>query len=110
MHKTKILVITHTPTATTGYGRVVRRFAHVFHQAGNGILAMAAGYRGGPHELPYPLVPWDGLSAEPILRCVEDSRAGILLTIGDPWMFERLASIQRGSWKWVAYFPVDGYP
>jgi len=106
-----ILVVSHTPTATTGYGRVVRRFAHVFHRARNEILAMAAGYRGGPHELPYPLVPWDGISAEPILRCAEEVRAQILLTIGDPWMFEQVASKrERSACKWIAYFPIDGYP
>ena len=104
------MIVSHTPTATTGYGRVARRFAHTFRAAGHDVVAMAAGYRGGPHELPYPVFPWDGLSADPFMRCAEDFHSEVILTIGDPWMFEKLPSLNRGPCKWIAYFPIDGYP
>lgn len=107
----KSLIVSHTPTATTGYGRVVRRLAHSLLKTGHRVAVMGAGYTGGPHELPYPLIPWHSSSAEEIRRCFGVGRPNVLLTIGDPWMFEQLpARLERGKCTWVAYFPVDGYP
>ena len=107
----RILIVSHTPTATTGYGRVARRLALTFRGAGHEVAVMGAGYAGGPHELPYPVMPWRNLSTEQIVQCARADLPDVLLTIGDPWMFEQLASKRQGSrWKWIAYFPIDGRP
>jgi glycosyltransferase involved in cell wall biosynthesis len=46
-----------------------------------------------------------------LAAALERERPEILLTIGDPWMFESVAAMPgRRGVKWVAYFPVDGWP
>ena len=106
-----ILLVSHTPTATTGYGRVSRRLAHSLHVDGNRIAVMGAGYAGAAHELPYPLLPWSGGPDNEVDWHVDRGRPDTLLTIGDPWMFAQLPGKRDwGKCKWVAYFPIDGYP
>jgi len=65
-----ILFISHTPTATTGYGRVTRRLAHALRQTGHDLAVVGSGFGGGPHELPYPIIPWPNLSAEVIVQAI----------------------------------------
>src|SRR5689334_17242681 len=40
----QILIASHSPTCTTGYGRVTRRLAHAFRQAGHAVAG--CGYGG----------------------------------------------------------------
>ncbi|MFI5378433.1 MAG: hypothetical protein ACHRHE_03985 [Tepidisphaerales bacterium] len=54
----RILFISHTPTATTGYGRVTRWLAHAFRAAGHEVAVLGSGYAGGSHELPYSILSW----------------------------------------------------
>jgi glycosyltransferase involved in cell wall biosynthesis len=108
----KILIASHSPTCTTGYGRVTRRLAHAFGKAGHTVGVVGMSYRGGPHELPYRIFPWqDRRPGESFTAACREFAPDVLLTIGDPWMFEFLPSLpERRSAAWIAYFPVDGRP
>lgn len=107
----KILLVSHSPTATTGYGRVTRRIAHALREAGHSLAVVGAGFAGGPHELPYRIFPWPEMSAGAIGQALRTEKPDVLLTIGDPWMFESLPALPeiKGT-TWLAYFPVDGRP
>jgi glycosyltransferase involved in cell wall biosynthesis len=108
----RILLASHSPVCTTGYGRVTRRLAHAFREAGHAVAAAGVGYGGGPHDLPYRLVPWlEKRPAESLAAALRELSPDVLLTIGDPWMFDFLPGLaERQGVKWVAYFPVDGRP
>jgi len=111
-HAKKVLCVSDSPTGTTGYGRVTRRLAYALLKAGYEITACGAGYPGGPHELPYTIIPWpDHDRASVVAHAIQSFEPQILLCIGDPWMFDFLPSLpERGSVISVVYFPIDGYP
>ena len=107
----QILLISHSPAVATGYGRVTRRLAHAFAEHGHGVTVVGAGNSGDPHELPYLVLPWNNLDAGPVVRAINDRDPDVMLTIGDPWMFDFLPSLSVGrALLWVAYFPLDGFP
>jgi hypothetical protein len=91
---------------------VTRRLAHAFGKAGHTVGVVGMSYRGGPHELPYRIFPWqDRRPGESFTAACREFEPDVLLTIGDPWMFEFLPRLpERRSATWVAYFPVDGRP
>lgn len=106
-----ILLTSHSPTLTTGYGRVARRLAHALRAAGHQITVVGAGYTGRPHELPYRISPWPEMSAAAIGQAIQTEKPDVLLTIGDPWMYESLPVLPEiKETTWLAYFPVDGRP
>jgi glycosyltransferase involved in cell wall biosynthesis len=107
-----ILFAGHSPTVTTGYGRVVRRLAHAFRGAGHEVAAAGFGYNGEPHELPYPVFKLDSYdSPERLSVAVHEFSPDVLLTLSDPWTFKYVPQMaQRRSFKWIAYFPLDGRP
>jgi len=108
----KILLASHSPTCTTGYGRVTRRLAHAFGKAGHAVAVVGMSFRGGPHELPFRIFPWQSRRpGESFVAACRQFRPNVLLSIGDPWMFEFLPGLaERRLATWVAYFPVDGRP
>jgi len=108
----RILISSHSPTVTTGYGRVVRRLTHAFRSAGRDVAAAGFGYNGEPHELPYPVFKLDSYdSPERLSVAVHEFSPDILLTLSDPWTFKYVPQMaQRKSFKWIAYFPLDGQP
>ena len=53
----RLLLISHSPTLATGYGRVIRRLANTFHSAGAEITLVGFGYSGESHDLPYTILP-----------------------------------------------------
>ena len=108
----RILISSHSPTVTTGYGRVVRRLTHAFRSAGRDVAAAGFGYNGEPHELPYPVFKLDSYdSPERLSVAVHEFSPDILLTLSDPWTFKYVPQMaQRKSFKWIAYFPLDGRP
>lgn len=119
----KVLLATHSPSLTTGYGRVARELCAAMAQAGHDVAALGTGYAGEPHPFPYRLLPWGpvppppgpqaGAAADPmtLARAIDRERPDVLVTVGDPWMFDGLDLLpQRRGVRWVAYFPVDGTP
>ena len=108
----RVLFASHSPTATTGFGRVVRRLAHAFRATGYEVAAGGFGYNGEPHELPYPIFPLLGYdSPERLSIALHEFPANVLLTLSDPWTFNYVPKMaQRKGLKWIAYFPLDGRP
>ncbi|HYE21839.1 MAG TPA: glycosyltransferase family 4 protein, partial [Tepidisphaeraceae bacterium] len=105
----RILLVTHSPTLTTGYGRVAAELIRGFCAAGHEVVAQGQGYGGEGHGLPCRVVPWD--EGNTVAAALAEHRPDVLLTVGDPWMFEGLDRLPRAAGvRWVAYFPVDGGP
>lgn len=108
----KILIVSHAPLLTTGYGRVTRMLAGALSAAGHAVAVLGLGYNGEGHALGYHLLTWPTVGdLASVAATLEAERPAILLTIGDPWMFAGLPELPaRRGVKWVAYFPVDGFP
>jgi glycosyltransferase involved in cell wall biosynthesis len=109
---TKILIASHSPLLTTGYGRVTRTLARALTAAGHDVAVLGFGYENEPHALGHRLLPWAAVEDVAVIgRTIEVERPAMLITIGDPWMFAGVpGSAARRGVKWVAYFPVDGFP
>jgi len=76
----RILLASHSPTCTTGYGRVTRRLAHAFGKAGHAVAVVGMSFRGGPHELPYRIFPWqDRRPGESFAAACRQFRPEVLL-------------------------------
>src|SRR5687768_9613749 len=84
-----VLLASHSPALTTGYGRVTRTLADAFHAAGLGVAVFGMGHEdGAPHGRPYPVLPCPPEGPEDaIAQFVRREMPDVLLTIGDPWMF-----------------------
>jgi glycosyltransferase involved in cell wall biosynthesis len=108
----KILIVSHSPYSSTGYGRVVRGLAGSLQAAGNQIVCLGTGNNSsGSKLLPYPVVEGKGIAAQVIGETIKSHHVDVLLTIGDPWMFEAVPVMpERRGTLWMAYFPIDGYP
>lgn len=107
-----ILLVSHSPTLTTGYGRVVRMLAAALTDAGHMVTVLGAGCESEHALRGARLLPWKGVEEQgAIVRAIASHMPDVLITIGDPWMFESLVdpSTRQGV-KWMAYFPVDGEP
>jgi glycosyltransferase involved in cell wall biosynthesis len=107
-----LLLVSHNPLLTTGYARVTSTLARAFVAAGHRVTVLGLGYQGEAHREPYRVLPWESTeSAGELEAAVDGDRPGLVLTIGDPWMFEWLPALPaRRRVKWLAYFPVDGRP
>jgi len=108
----KLLLASHNPLLTTGYGRVTSVLARALGDAGYEVVVVGLGYTGEPHDGEYRILPWRAVEAPgELAAALARERPEILLTIGDPWMFEQVPAMPgRRGVKWVAYFPVDGWP
>ncbi len=86
----KFLIVSHTPTATTGYGRVTRRLAQASAKPAIKWPSSAPATTAAPTSCRTPSSPYPDLSPAPIAAAIRDLAPDILLTIGDPWMFDSL--------------------
>ncbi len=109
----RICLASHHPEQTTSFARVARVVAGAMVAAGHSVRLVgsviddrlgldAGGYvtrRVRPAEL-----------ADAARRAAAD--ADLLITVGDPWMFEGLESVRRDSpgCRWLSCFPLDGGP
>jgi len=112
-----ILMATHSPLLTTGYGRVARELARALSAAGHAVTVLAYGYGGEAHDKPYELLQCASLEDLQVISgaiarvMAKRGEPPILLTVGDPWMFAGLERLVRPAGvTWIAYFPVDGSP
>lgn len=108
----RLLVVSHSPQLTTGYGRVVNVLSRGLVEAGHQIAILGFGYRGEPIPQGLRIHPWKSIQDQgAIAQAITSERAGLIVTIGDPWMFDSLVEpSKRQGVKWLAYFPVDGEP
>lgn len=107
-----VLIVSHNPLLTTGYGRVTAVLAEALAAAGDRVTVLGLGYEGEAHERGYRILPWSGDGAGgDVAAAVAGGKPDVLLTIGDPWMFEAVPAVSRAAGcRWLAYFPVDGAP
>jgi glycosyltransferase involved in cell wall biosynthesis len=107
----KLLLVSHNPRLTTGYGRVTSVLAGALAAAGHEVAVLGLGYAGESHARPYPILPAASLDSIEIINAITSHHPDVLITIGDPWMFESVPALPaRRAVKWLAYFPVDGHP
>jgi glycosyltransferase involved in cell wall biosynthesis len=73
---------------------------------------LGLGYLGERHELGYAIAAWPAVADVGAIKAAVDSfRPDVLVTVGDPWMFADVPGLpQRRAVRWLAYFPVDGFP
>jgi glycosyltransferase involved in cell wall biosynthesis len=120
--KPTVLFMSDSPLLHTGQAVVLREVAMGLSSlAKYNIVVAGWGYKGGPHNLPFPLLPSSHkdhgkagnaeagvLSLEAI---VDQVQPDLLWTVGDIWMFHYVPAMRnRQKFKWVAYTPVDGEP
>ncbi|HEV7300729.1 MAG TPA: glycosyltransferase family 4 protein [Tepidisphaeraceae bacterium] len=108
----KVLLASHSPTLSTGYGRVTRDLAQCLMDAGHAVRAIGAGYAGERNPHGFPIVP---SAVNDFGGAVQQVRAEWspqrLITIGDPWMFDELPTLRRSmNLPWIACFPIDSEP
>lgn len=108
----KLLLVGHNPLLSTGYGRVTSVLASSLAAAGHDVVVLALGYAGELFSRPFRILPWSATDAlGEIDGAIAGERPDVLLTIGDPWMYEGVPALpNRQGIRWIAYFPVDGYP
>ena len=107
----KILIVSHTPYSSSGYGRVVRGIAGSLNANGHQVVCLGAGPKPEVPEFPYPVIAWKKMSQQIIAQTLAKLRPEVLFTIGDPWMFEEVPAMpQRPTVIWLAYYPIDGSP
>lgn len=110
MHR--LLIVSHSPLLTTGYGRVVSVLTRALVGAGHAVTILGLGTEEDCQWDVAKVLPWKSVDdQESILRAIQGERPEALITIGDPWMFDSLVdpSTRQGV-RWLAYFPVDGAP
>lgn len=97
---------------TTGYGRVVKHLSRALVDGGHEVTILGLGGDIQPPSEIARVVAWSSVEDQAAIgRSIKSDRPELLITIGDPWMFDSLAqrSSHEGA-KWLAYFPVDGRP
>jgi len=108
----KILLASHSPTLTTAYGRVICKIADALHRTEHLVAVVGAGYGGEPHNFAFPVYGTGQELMEDVIACwLRQGEADVLITLGDPWMFELVPHLpERADVMWISYFPVDGRP
>lgn len=112
----RILWMSDSPTAFTGYGRVTREIVGRLARRGHDVAAVGWGYTGWPYDraaIPYTIYPSDarlfGRDAAP--RAIEEFRPDVFVILGDFWMYEWIRELRvQHPYKLILYFPVDGIP
>jgi glycosyltransferase involved in cell wall biosynthesis len=107
----EVLVVSHNPLLTTGYGRVTSVLAGALGAAGHRVTILGMGYENDPYAQPFGIEPCNPGDPTDIDNAITSHQTDLLITIGDPWMFEAVPALpSRRAVKWLAYFPVDGHP
>lgn len=110
----KILFATHSPARPTGYGRVAAVLADALAAARHDVVVLGLGHPPGDQaRRAYRVRPWASLEDVRALEAaVDEESPRLLITCGDPWMFPTVHDLRtrRPALRWLAYFPVDGYP
>jgi glycosyltransferase involved in cell wall biosynthesis len=108
--KSNLFLVSHSPLLATGYGRVTAALSSALVAAGHDVTILGLGYTGESHARACRILPWTSTLPE-IAHAITAECPTLLITIGDPWMFEDLPELtERNRVKWLAYFPVDGHP
>jgi len=119
----KILVMTDSPKLHTGFARVAKTiFTHMVRTGKYDIRCIGWFHQETNEEVPYPILHTgkdeegrttqeDKYAHKSFPRYVEKFKPDLVWTLGDMWMVDHVAtSANRKSFKWLSYFPIDGYP
>ncbi|HEU4884777.1 MAG TPA: glycosyltransferase [Longimicrobium sp.] len=110
----RILWISDSPLACTGYGTVTREILARLRRLGYDVAAIGWGYAGGPYDraaIPYDIYPSDArlFGRDAAVAAIQHFRPDVLVALGDLWMVDWLKDLQvPHPHRLVVYFPVDG--
>jgi len=123
----KILIWGDSPTATTGFARVLREiFTKLIKFKNPEIAWLGVNYSGSPHNFPFKIYPAqeqlvkfpDITGIKRLPGFIEEFKPDVLFILQDLWMFNRstsrlsnlkmIAKDKGRPFKIVYYFPVDG--
>ena len=110
----RICIASHHPAQTTSFARVCRNFAMGIEAAGH-LVAVAGSTAGLPSDAVTRAERFEGhivsttpsRLAETAALLAAETRSDLLITIGDPWMFD---GMPKPPCPWLACFPLDGGP
>lgn len=113
----RILWISDSPAAFTGYGTVSREILARLPALGHEVAAIGWGHAGWPVDraaFPYEIYPADArlFGRDAAARAVAHFRPDVVVALGDLWMVDWLKEFQVPGhpFRLVVYFPVDGTP
>jgi glycosyltransferase involved in cell wall biosynthesis len=123
MDRKKILVVTDSPKLHTGFARVGKTIFTYLNRTGKyDIKCIGWFHQDTNEEVTYPILktdnddkgkpsPEDKYSHKSLPRYIDMYKPDLVWTLGDMWMVDHVASVRgRKSFKWIAYFPIDGHP
>ncbi len=117
MKPLKILWISETPTAFTGFSTVTREIlARLARRPRYRVACLGWGYGGWPYDrrsIPYDIYPSHGrtFGRDSAARAIDEFLPDILISFGDLWMIDWIEQLpHRDQFKSVIYFPIDGRP
>ncbi len=113
----RILWLSDSPLAATGFARVTREVAvRLSRMAGVEVACVGWGYDGWPYDREkfplriYPSSP-SSFGQDSFERVVEEFQPDLVITLAEMWMVQWLQGHPtRHRFKWIAYFPIDGGP
>lgn len=113
----RILWMSDSPTAFTGFGTVTREIlGRLVQRPGYEIASLGWGYDGWPYdrrEIPYDIYPCSGdtFGRKTAPRVLAELQPDVLVSFGDLWMTGWTQDLRsKGRFKKLLYFPVDGEP
>ena len=111
----KIMIVTDNPNLHTGMAKVGGEIATSLSKYGHEVVYMGWNmYPEEQKEWPFKLIPVStgAFGKEAFDSIVLQERPDVVLTIGDPWMYDyigdRTVCKTRNLFKWVGYVAVDG--
>lgn len=117
MKPIKLLWMSDTPTAFTGFATVTRELLGRLAVLGNYQVACVGwGYDGWPYDrqaFPYDIYPASmaQFGRDTLARAIQEFQPDIFICLGDLWMIEWIAGIpNQEQFKSLIYFPIDGEP
>src|SRR5690349_13462827 len=112
----RILWMSDSPIAFTGFGTVTREILGRFVRAGHEVAAIGWGHNGWPYDrraFPYDIYPAEArlFGRDVLARVVSEFRPSVLIVLADAWMCEWLKDFQHEHpFKLILYTPIDGVP
>lgn len=111
----KILCIGDSPSLDTGFGRVLRAVNQAFVDAGHNVQMIGWYHQHGRMNFPYPIYPADKSNNQVLASAfntlVQQWRPDIVFTLEDVPVLSWIPTVPlRKTFKWIAYFPLDGGP
>jgi glycosyltransferase involved in cell wall biosynthesis len=123
MERKRILVMTDSPKLHTGFAGVGREIWTYLNRTGKyDIRCIGWFHQETNEEVTYPILltekdnqgrttQEDKYAHKSLPMYIEKFKPDMVWTLGDMWMVDHVATVpSRKTFKWVAYFPIDGHP